>query len=103
MVTHFLNHQSNASTFPSSFVRIGNGVFNYCKHFKRIDFASNSKMQMIDRDFVDSTIEGIKIPSSVTRICNGAFDNCNKLHYVDIQNDSKLNLLKKMHLIAHQS
>ncbi|KAK8838471.1 beta-1,3-glucan linked protein [Tritrichomonas musculus] len=76
---------------------ISEGCFSNSKNIKKIEFDSNSEVNLIDDySFANSSLEEITIPSSVTKIGEGSFYLCNKLQNVCFLNDSKLKTIGKL-------
>ena len=72
-------------------------------NFLKIDFANDSKLQIIENQaFFSSSIERIKIPSNLLKIGKNAFSFCQNLQKLqslekvllqNVKNFNKLNLL----------
>ena len=61
---------------PSSVVRICKYALGNCHHLKKVDFAADSKLQIIEKGVFDnSSVEHLSIPSSVVELKDG-WCNC---------------------------
>lgn len=77
--------------FPRHLKIIGAHAFTANKKLRRVEFAENSEIDVIDENaFVNSNIEYIEIPRSVKQINNDAFNCCMHLKRVDFQQNSQI-------------
>lgn len=77
---------------PNNITCIKSGTFSNCRRLQKVEFQSNSQLQIIERKtFEWTSIKKISIPEQVTQIKACAFEFCKKLNYVEIPKNSKLN------------
>ena len=78
-------------TIPSEVTVIEKKAFYDCKNLQQIEFAKNSKLQIIEKGVFNGTsIKSIIIPPEVKKIGKKAFYDCKKLQQIEFSKDSKL-------------
>lgn len=76
---------------PTEIIEICEGAFHSCKFIQKVEFASDSKLQTIDKEaFYGCTFHEISIPKHVKQLCNSCFAWCLNLESVEIPENSEL-------------
>lgn len=86
-----IRYISSYSFFFSTITNIIIESFSLCKKLRRIEFAEDSQLQIIEEDaFAHSQIASICIPKHVTQIKENAFYECYNLQIIEVAEQSSI-------------
>lgn len=102
LVTAF--HDITTVVIPSFIQVINKFAFNGCKLLKKVDFESNSKIQVIEQSaFLGTPIESFTIPSNLIDFKIGWCNNAKKLNNIKITSDDNLFFYKNQIILRRSS
>lgn len=91
----YSNNAVTIISLPSSLKSIGPFAFSVCRELRRVNFAKDCQLTIIDENaFTHTKIEKIEFPKALKEIGPCAFDNCKNLKIVNFYQDSELEIIK---------
>ena len=98
----FADSEVEVLNLPASLEEVGFRAFAGCSELRRVCFAKNSKLRVIEESAFESTaIEELKFPASLKIIEHNAFESCYSLKTVSFEAVSRLEIIEENDLTEY--